>query len=118
MWRAAGGVALLFGLIGIVVPLLPTTVFLLLAAFCFSKGSQQLHDWLVEHPRLGPPIREWRRHGAISRKAKLLAALAMLAALLGAWALGAPSGVLALQAGVLCLVALFIFTRPEPPPDA
>ena len=114
-WRIAGALALLLGIIGIALPLLPTTPFLLLAAFCFSRGSQAWHDWLIAHPRFGTPIREWREHGAISRKAKMLAGLAMLGAIAGAAIFGAPRQILLIQAGVMVFVALFIFTRPVPP---
>lgn len=114
-WRAAGALALLLGIIGIALPLLPTTPFLILAAFCFSRGSQRLHDWLLSHPRFGPPIRDWREHGAISRKGKALAVVAMIAAFVGAWAFGASYQILIVQIVVLALVALFLLTRPEPP---
>jgi len=116
-WRAAGALALLLGIIGIALPLLPTTPFLLLAAFCFSKGSERVHDWLVAHPRLGTPIREWREHGAISRRAKVAAGIAMVLAIVAAAAFGAPRNILLLQAGVMVFVALFIFTRPVPPEE-
>jgi uncharacterized protein len=77
-WLVSGLVAMALGLVGIVLPLLPTTPFLLLAAFCFARSSPALHDWIIHHPRLGPPLRDWRHHGAISRRAKI-AAIAMLA---------------------------------------
>lgn len=116
-WRLAGLISLALGVLGIFLPLLPTTPFVLLSAFCFSKGSQRLHDWLLAHPRLGPPIAEWRDHGAISKKAKWLAGIAMVAAFLLAWLGGAPKEALVIQVVVLLGVAVFIFTRPAPPPD-
>ena len=116
-WRIAGMISLSLGLAGIPLPLLPTTPFLILAAFCFSRGSARLHDWLVGHPRLGPPVRQWREHGAISRRGKALAAVAMITAFTAAALFGAPHGALAAQGVVLGLVAVFIFTRPAPPAD-
>ena len=114
-WQAGGAVCVALGVIGIPLPLLPTTPFLLLAAYCFARGSERLHDWLVTHPRLGPPIRDWRRHGAISRRAKWLAGAALLAAFGAAALFGAPKYALAIQVVVLSGAAAFIFSRPSPP---
>ena len=115
VWRIAGLVALALGVVGLVLPLLPTTPFLLLAAFCFSRGSQRLHDWLVDHTHLGPPIRHWREHRAITRRAKALATAAMLGVICASLALGAPAAIIVAQVAVLTIVAIFILTRPSPP---
>jgi uncharacterized membrane protein YbaN (DUF454 family) len=103
------------GIAGIVLPLVPTTPFLLLAAFAFARSSPRLHDWLLAHPRLGPPINDWRTHRAISRRAKGLAVGAMAAALGLSIATGLPVWLVAVQAVVLALVAAFILTRPDGP---
>ncbi|MCR9136882.1 MAG: YbaN family protein [Alphaproteobacteria bacterium] len=112
-----GFLSLAAGIVGIALPLLPTTPFLLLAAFCFARGSQRLHDWLVHHPRLGPPIHDWQKHGAISRRAKQLAMLSIAAVLLVSYLFDAPTRIIIIQLIVLSAVSLFILTRPTPPED-
>lgn len=114
IWTISGGLALAFGLVGIVLPLLPTTPLLLLAAFCFARSSPRLEMWLVEHPRLGPPIRDWRAEGAISKRGKTMAVLAITATFGLSLALRLPGHVLSVQAVTLGLVTLFILTRPNP----
>jgi uncharacterized membrane protein YbaN (DUF454 family) len=69
----AGWLSLAAGLLGIVLPLLPTTPFLLLSAFCFSRGSDRLHAWLVGHSWFGPPIRHWQETRSVTFTAKMLA---------------------------------------------
>lgn len=115
IWIGLGFGAIALGVLGIVLPLLPTTVFLLLAAYCFARSSPALHDWLVSHPTLGPPILDWRAHGAISRRAKITAIAAMVCMLAGGILFGLAAGVLIVQSLVLSAVAIFIVTRPHPP---
>lgn len=115
LWAAAGGLALGLGLLGAVLPLLPTTPFLLLAAFCFARSSPRLHHWLITHPRLGPVIVNWQQHGAIPRRAKRMAVLAILVTFGISVALGLRWELLAVQAVVLSVVSLFILTRPDGP---
>ena len=116
-WLVGGFLSLAAGIVGIVVPLLPTTPFLLLAAFCFARGSERLHNWLVHHPRLGPPIRDWQAHGAISRRAKWMAMVAIVAVLIASLLFGVATHIIVIQLVVLSAVSLFILTRPLPPND-
>ena len=91
LWIAAGAASLLLGVIGIALPLLPTVPFVLLAGFCFSRGSPRCERWLLEHPRLGPPLRAWRAHRAVPLRAKrwAIGSMAIGSALAG-WLLPAP----------------------------
>lgn len=84
LWLLAGATSLALGIVGIVVPLLPTTPFVLLAAACFSRGSVRCERWLLSHRTFGPMVRDWRAHRAIPRRARQLA-FAMMA-LGSAWA--------------------------------
>ena len=113
LWLTGGCVALGLGAVGVVLPLLPTVPFLLLAAFCFARSSERLHRWLLEHETFGPPIRDWEERGAIGRRAKWLATVGMAGSVgVGLW-LGLPGLAVVVQAGLLAAVALFIWTRPE-----
>lgn len=115
LWLLLGLTSTALGLVGLVLPLLPTTPFLLLSAYGFSRSSPRLHTWLTTHPRLGPPLRDWQTHRAISHRAKALALGAMAAAFAVSLALGVGAPLLGVQALVLTAVATFILTRPSGP---
>lgn len=115
LWWLLAWSALVLGLIGIVVPGLPTTPLVLLAAFAAARGSPRLEAWLAAHPRFGPLIRDWQAHGAVSRKAKWTATIAMAvcAAILwvfapNAWAHWPP-------VAIMTIVAVWLWRRPEGP---
>lgn len=113
LWRTLAGVSLLLGLVGVVLPVLPTVPFLLLAAWAGGRGWPSLEARLLAHPRHGPVIRQWRERGAVPRRAKWLATVMMLgsAALLW-WSPVAPwvrGGVYIVLLGV----ALWLWRRPE-----
>ena len=115
LWMIVGCVATILGLVGIPIPLLPTTPFLLIAAFCFARSSEKRHGWLVNHKKLGPPIRNWQMYGAISRPAKRMAVVALLVIFGVSFVLGIPPLILVIQAFTLSAVAVFILTRPSGP---
>jgi uncharacterized protein len=85
LWMAAGLLALLIGIVGIFVPLLPTTPLVLLAAFCFSRGSERMETWLLNHPRFGPMVHAWRHNRSVPLRAKQLATVMMAASAAGTW---------------------------------
>ncbi len=67
----AGSISLGLGVLGIFLPLLPTTVFLLIAAACYARSSDRLYEWLLSHRLFGSYIRNWREHKAITRRTKI-----------------------------------------------
>lgn len=77
IYLAAGTVALLLGIVGAVLPVLPTTPFVLVAAACYARGSTHIHGWLLRSPLAGPIIREWEEHRAMDRRVKAWAFLLM-----------------------------------------
>ena len=118
-WTCVG-----LGAIGLLLPVMPTTVFILIAAWAFARSSPRLHLWLREHPRFGYSLRSWEDHRAMPRRAKRAALLLLGASylitvmLLGALAPGA------IVTGI-CIVAVAVFimripiiedARPAPPP--
>lgn len=118
LFITAGWVSLALGIAGIPLPLLPTTPFLLLAAFCFAEGSDRLHDWLVNHVHFGPPIRRWREHRAISRRTKWVGSLSLLVILAASFLFDAPGWLIGVQGLVVVVGGAFLWTLPEPPADA
>lgn len=99
--------------IGVVLPLLPTTPFVLLAAFFASKGSPAFASWLEGHPTFGPAIRDWRRNRVIPLRAKILACSMMLLSWGILFALGAATLVLAISGTFMAGVASYLLTRPS-----
>lgn len=114
-WFAVGIAALGLGAVGVVLPLLPTTPFVLLAAFAFARSSDRWHVWLRRHKVFGPIIGDWRRHGAISRRAKILGVGSMGAVLGLSLALQVRPIVLVIQVVALTGAAAFVLSRPSPP---
>ncbi len=113
VWLILGLISIGLAVIGIVLPLLPTVPFLLLAAFFFARSSERLHHWLLTHPTFGPFIDDWNQSGAIRPKAKRLATLSVLVVLGASVLMKVSTLVIIIQCITLSLVMLFIWTRPS-----
>lgn len=101
------------GVMGILLPVMPTTVFLLLALGCFSRSSPRLEGWLLNHPRLGGPLKRWRQSGIIPRSAKLMACMGMSVGFVLLLSQQPPRWVLCSVSFFLLLSLLFILSRPS-----
>ncbi|MFP4561097.1 MAG: YbaN family protein [Thiohalorhabdus sp.] len=112
VWQLFGWCNVGLGVAGILLPLLPTTPFLLVAAWAFGRSSERARRWLLTHPRFGPYLRDWREHRAIPRRGKWIAVLSLFASVGIAAGAGVPAWGLALQGLALACVAAFLLTRP------
>ncbi|WP_319545796.1 YbaN family protein [Ruegeria conchae] len=113
LWAGLGLACVALAMVGVVLPLLPTVPFLLLAAFFFARSSSRLHNWLLTHQTFGPLIVDWQNSGVIRSGAKKAATLSVAAVFGLSVLLSMPSHVLIIQAVVLSGVMLFIWTRPS-----
>lgn len=114
-WLLLGLTATACGMAGAILPLVPTTPFLLVAAFAFARSSPRLELWLLNHPRLGRLTRNWQQHRSIDSRAKTVSVWVMGGTFAMSWILGVSSLILAIQAVVLGAAALFVLTRPSTP---
>jgi len=113
IWMGVGFLCLALGALGIVLPLLPTVVFWILAAFAFSKSSDRLHAWMMTHPQIGPPLVDWFENGGISKRAKRAATIAICLTVLISFFLGMRFFLISIQILVLSGVLVFIWSRPD-----
>lgn len=113
LWLLLGLSSLGLAFLGVILPLLPTVPFLLLAAFFFAKSSEKLHTWLINHKVFGTMISDWHERGAINRKAKYLSTLSVILVIALSLILSLKPLILFIQIAILSLVMLFIWTRPD-----
>lgn len=111
-----GGLALALGIIGIFLPGLPTTPFVLLAAACFAKASPRVHLWMLQHKLIGPMLRNWEEHRSLTRRTKCVAIGSMsLMIVLSIWSFSGQPWIqisLLILGGIGAVTVLRISTRP------
>lgn len=108
-----GLLSLLLGVVGAFLPLLPTTPFVLLAAWCFVRSSSKAHDWLYRQPVLGPALRNWQEKKSISRPTKILASSMIFLSSILIWQKVNICWVKISVLTLLLCVVIFIVTRRE-----
>ncbi len=114
---AAGWLCVALGLLGAVLPVLPTTPFLLVALWAFARSSDRFHDWLFHHRLLGPPLQRWEKYRVIPRHTKAIALTAMVASM--TWVIGftdTPWPLIAAMGLGMGSGAGYILTKPSRPP--
>jgi uncharacterized protein len=115
LYFSLGCVMVGLGVIGAILPLMPTTIFLILAAGCFARSSPACEQWLLDHPRFGASLRGWREEGAISVPAKCMACLGMSVGVLLFYVGAHPSIWLSVGvAAVMLASAAYVVSRPHP----
>ena len=109
------GLALVgLGIIGALLPVMPTTVFLIGAAWCFARSTPRWESWLLNHPSFGPVLRNWQARGAIAPRAKAYACSGIAAGYAIFFLSAKPGLWLALGVGAFMLAsAAYILTRPS-----
>src|SRR5690554_2386872 len=118
IWRAVAVLALLLGLIGLMLPIMPTVPFLLVAAWAGGKGWPALEEKLLAHPKYGPQIIAWRQHGVVKRQPKIIASVMMSGSSIMLAFSPVHIGLKFAVIGIMATVAVWLWLRPEVAPQA
>ncbi|PYE89193.1 YbaN family protein [Phyllobacterium leguminum] len=114
VYFALGALMLALGLIGAVLPVMPSTVFLIFAAWFFGRSSPRLENWMLAHHTFGPVLRGWRDHGAIPRRAKVMACAGMAAGYALFWWGARPGWPVAAGVALFMIASTaFVISRPD-----
>lgn len=113
-WKLLVVIFLGLAYLGTILPLLPTTIFLILATWAASKGWPEYYEKLLNHPKYGHILRNWREHGTVPRKIKYIAITMMLVSASLLFLLHTPLWVKVISLGSMSIVAIWLWLRPEP----
>lgn len=115
-YTALGWLSFAIGFIGVFLPLLPTVVFWVIAAWLWSKGSPELMEKVYQHPNFGSQIKAFMQHGVVSRKGKIAAAMSMSVSYILFQLIVKPGFNIGVGVAVVfAVIALWLMTRPEKP---
>jgi uncharacterized membrane protein YbaN (DUF454 family) len=113
LWLAAGLTSAGIGIVAFFVPLIPSTVFLLIATYAFARSSERFHNWITNHPQFGPPIQNWHNGRVIARNTKIVATVSILIAMAIPILVGLPVWIPITTIVILSGVITYIWSRPE-----
>lgn len=114
LFLTLGFICVGLGVLGALLPLLPTTPFLLVALWAFSRSSRRFHHWLYTHPRFGPRLQAWQQHGIVPVKVKVSAISAMAVSFsLLAFVARVKWPVLAAAGALMLVGATYVLSRPS-----
>jgi uncharacterized protein len=115
-YLSLGFISLAIGALGVFLPVLPTTPFVIVAAFCFSRGSEAWHQWLLQNRMFGPGLRDWENYGVIRIRPKCMASVLIVISFTTIWfVVKAPLWAKIAMVSTGALVLLFIWSRPSEP---
>jgi hypothetical protein len=113
MFLTAGFICVGLGYLGMILPIMPSTIFFILALACFSRSSEKLEGWLLQHPWFGLTLRNWREHGTISIRAKrIICAVIGISMIYTTLAVKSPVVLIGIYATVGSVLA-YVLTRPS-----
>lgn len=114
LWAALAWISLILGIIGALLPVMPTVPFILLSAFAAARGSDRLRRWLLAHPKFGQAILDWEQHGTVTRRVKWISTLMMTASTVGMFFTAPKLWIPVVAGSIMAATAVWLWRRPEP----
>lgn len=116
LWAALAWISLVLGIIGAILPVMPTVPFIIVSAYAASRGSKRLRSWLTAHPKFSQPILDWEQHGTVTRRTKWVSTLMMTGSTIGMMFTTSRWWIPVVAGSIMALTAIWLWLRPEPHP--